>query len=267
MLTNMLLRVATVKALRGRTIAGDRVFNSAIDPLQLLDKTPQPVIVVYTEEDRASYHGRSMLTGSRQVTLAIHLVVGSRIATQDHGVLLQLADTDAGLEAQLDTLRYQIACLFDVVDSPWMELWHDLVTDYVGEETRRGADNDGVKFAAREILLKVGTIGNMPPRLGPLDEDGLWAKAIALFRADPDLAHTGDWMAAVLEAGEPATERQTMASRLGLAPAVVDYLGLGHLVSGPVTIGDLSGSPVETMSEPFSPDETIDERLEPTPDE
>src|SRR5262245_41770436 len=96
------LRIAAVIALRGRTDAGEAVFDSRNDALEDVALGESvPVISVYTEEDKTENRRRS-------IDLVIEFAVNTRISLGD-GAVIAAPQTDEALELTLDVLEAQIA--------------------------------------------------------------------------------------------------------------------------------------------------------------
>ena len=69
------LRLATVRALTGRTSAGARVHDSVIDPLVLMSGDRAPLIVVHCDAGRRILRDRDLLAAAQIVDLTIDMFV------------------------------------------------------------------------------------------------------------------------------------------------------------------------------------------------
>jgi hypothetical protein len=80
-LTSAALRLCMVLALRGRTLAEDRVFDSAIATLDALVKgEPSPLIIVSADEaDSEGVTPASLLSGVGQLKILVETAVGSAV--------------------------------------------------------------------------------------------------------------------------------------------------------------------------------------------
>ena len=196
-LAKLPLRVATVLALRGRTWAGQAVFDSSIVPLEakVKDTDGHPLLVVYTDDSRSDASGPEQrdLTGlPAAVDLVIHAAVAVGFQGTEAGETISVARTDAGFEAQLDVIEAQVVRALQRGEDPWCELWRAFARARGGVRTRRGASaRKGTRFAAREIILPVSVVAD-PLGTGP---EYPWSLAIDQFAAYPD---TSD-IAAVLQ--------------------------------------------------------------------
>ena len=102
-----ILRMCAVAALRERTLAEGRVFDSDNTPLaDALAQEPEqakPYITVYTDEDtRPGVSGRDIYAAERNLSLVLEIGAASAVVTEKDGVILQIPATDAGLELAVD---------------------------------------------------------------------------------------------------------------------------------------------------------------------
>ena len=75
-LTALAIRFATIRALKGRTFAEDRVFDSKINPVNLVAKNEsKPVIIVTTDDDNIDITGKSLRAGNHKLELVIEIAV------------------------------------------------------------------------------------------------------------------------------------------------------------------------------------------------
>lgn len=157
------LRLATVAALTAGgttppTIAGLNVFDSRRDAISDLEPDDRaPVIVVRTDEDftdRRDSTGKATTLARRTVALLIELSI---VTARDDGTN-DWPVSDAGLEAMLDLLEYQVHdALFGV--TPWAMWWNEQATLHmplleIGSDVALIETDVGiVRFAARMLKL------------------------------------------------------------------------------------------------------------------
>jgi hypothetical protein len=99
-LVALALRIATVKALAGRTFAEGRVFDSAIAPLDVtVSEERAPLIVVYTDEESAEVSGHDLLVPDRALSLVIHCAVASKVTAAAGGVTVESGSLVVTIEA------------------------------------------------------------------------------------------------------------------------------------------------------------------------
>lgn len=163
------LRLATLEALRPTavlaangpwpTLAGKRVFDSRIDPIE--DLTPdqhKAAIVVYTDFDEGyAAQKRGGPPFRRIVDLVLELSqICSEPSAADPAVYdAGVPQTDAELEAELDRLETEIslALLYAPTGSIWRRLTGRLVTD--PRSTPHRTSEEGVRLAMRTVIWKV----------------------------------------------------------------------------------------------------------------
>ena len=113
-LTRLAMRVAAARALNGRTLAGPRVFDSAVDPIdQTIAEQRQPLIVLTTDEHELDVTGRDLDSGNHQCDLVIEVAIAARVevpASDGQGgqITIAIPHTDEGMELTLDLMEHQI---------------------------------------------------------------------------------------------------------------------------------------------------------------
>ena len=228
----LFLRLATVLSLRGRTMAGDQVSDSAISPVdQRIADQRRPALVVYTDDFTAEQvEGRDLLTGQRALQISIEIVVADQVERTIEGeggpqteISVSIPETDQGLELQLDLLERQTLRVLQSDSSTWPELWRALIGRVHKVECQRGAGlKDGVRFAARQLLLTVQPLPE--PGFGKPAE-GVWRRVLDAMGQEPDLQD----LVPVLESeisGASLTDWRVAQGLLGLTREGVDGIGL-----------------------------------------
>ena len=183
------LRIATVKALRGRTWAGEMVRDSEIGPIDDAAQDKEiPFVVVYTDDAEGSVVATDLFGNDGKQCLVIEIGVTTRmkktrpVPGQSPWVL---TSTDAGLEMTIDGIERQIRLALGAVEDPWSELWRSIVVSIVMRKSQRGASNVGARFSGRQVVLDLALLRDPHPGrpLGPV-----WTKFLELCAADADLA-------------------------------------------------------------------------------
>lgn len=158
------IRFCTVAALRQRTLAESRVFDSSNTPLVTAleeDGPEQPYIVVYTDNDnRQNIDGMNLLHARRGLHLVIEMGVATKVTGEQNEVSIQIPATDAGFELSLDILELQVinALLHDA-NSPFGELLRTMLVDIERAPSMRGSGSQrGTKWAARQLTLITDTV-------------------------------------------------------------------------------------------------------------
>ena len=165
-----ILRMCAVAALRERTLAERRVFDSDNTPLaDALAQEPEqakPYITVYTDEDiRPGVSGRDIYAAERNLSLVLEIGAASAVVTEKDGVILQIPATDAGLELSVDIVESQaLAALVGDPQSRWGELFRRMVLRIERVQGQRGGSAErGSRWAARQIILMCDVIADTPP--------------------------------------------------------------------------------------------------------
>lgn len=217
-LSALAIRLATIEALRGSTLAGDRVHDSDIRPVDLVVGNEQkPVILVTTDDDDINIEGRDLLAADHKLELVVEMTVASKVEVEgsDESVIA-IPATDAGLEITMNLLAWQIASTLSSGGGDWGDLWRTFVLKVHKVTSRRGADDtNGVRYAARQLIFTVDHLSE--PETGVLPAEGeAWARMIAALKSSPTLAGIGGAVEATIAANAPA-DWERVRNSLGIA--------------------------------------------------
>lgn len=227
-LVSLAVRYATIRALKGRTYAGENVFDSKIEPINLVAENGADfAIVVTTDDDDVKIEGRDLIAGDHQLELVIEVAATAMLTVKtDEGEdaeALSIPATDAGLEASLNLIGWQIARALSAGGGDWGDLWRSLVMKVHSVSSRRGADEaNGVRYAARQYIYKVDHIAEPEPGIAPAEGD-LWARTISMLKADPEFGAIGKIIENTITADTPEPWERVRAS-LGLANDVSGWI-------------------------------------------
>lgn len=242
-LSRLALRIATVKALRGKTFAGAMVRDSEIGPIdETAEGAEVPFIVVYTDECDIEANGAgeetSLFGCCTGIDLTIEMAVTSRMKP---GGAWTIPTTDAGLEFTIDALERQVRLALSDPDNAWAEIWRTLVREIKGQKSSRGASaTKGVRFAGRQIVLTVDVLPEPNPGQ-PLR--GLWLKFLALVEADADLQARKDLIVSIATGGAMDwSEFKRLRAAYGLPKDTADALLLGALPTIEPDVPNISAS-------------------------
>jgi hypothetical protein len=204
------LRLIAVRAISGRTWAGDRVFDSPATPTDIRTETDrQPFIAIYVDEADVD----ASMTRSIHTPCTARLVIEVGVASPHRftegeapsadvpgggpGVSM-LNATDHGLELQIGLISQQAidALTSTKEDSPWAAMFLGLVTSQVEKvEIRRGGPinqqpslKTPPRFASRITVLHLGILGQ-PPRGADLAQYPWWETFFEAAAVDPKLAN------------------------------------------------------------------------------
>ncbi len=267
-------RIATVRALSGATLAGSRVYDSAIDPIdQTITEDRAPVLVIITEDDEATPEGRDILNASRQMELVIEVAVASRVAVpnpeaeEDEIQVIEIPHTDAGLEITINLICRQVMRTLLSDQGPWATLWRRIVLAPSKIQSRRGAGSEkGVRFAARQLTITTETLSEPPT--GAV-ATGFWADFLAALEGDAQVSGLAPVIRAEIE-GPPLPDWRRFLADLGANPVTARAMGFGP--GGIIPEGVETAPAIDTMtiaSDGFAPlpmdAESIEAGLEPDP--
>jgi hypothetical protein len=249
-----ILRMCAVAALRERTLAEGRVFDSDNTPLaEALIREPEeakPYITVYTDEDtRPGVSGRDIYAAERNLSLVLEIGAASAVVTGKDGVILQIPATDAGLELSVDIVESQaLAALVGDPESRWGELFRRMVLRIERVQGQRGGSAEhGSRWAARQIILICDVIADAPPGV---PQPAVVRDFLAAARAAPSelgLAGAAEIIERALDPTMALTWRQAQAW-LGLTEQGVRATGIAPPlgVEEDVPLGE--GEEVEEMA-------------------
>ena len=153
------VRLATVAALRERTWAQSRVYDSNNTPLldALLGQGSQPYITVFTEDDvRSGISGKDIQASPRSLALVMEIgiaLASSGLAPED--VEISIPPTDEGMELTMDIVESQaLGVIFGEPSSVWGEILRRIFgTISRVSSARGGAAERGARWAARQLVI------------------------------------------------------------------------------------------------------------------
>ena len=233
-LVALAIRACTYLALRGATWAGDCVYESKLEPIDVIVQAEtQPFITIAVDEASGEPKGRgaTLLAGVDRLLLVVEIAVGIRALADDGSTVVGVPPTDRGLEWTMDILSRQVMRALSS-DPTWGDLWRRFRMELNGVRLLRGGAVDGERYAARQIVFDIHPVSDPDVGIIPTG-DSLWGQFIAALRAldveDPELAEYGA-LADLIE--EEITEPQgfgswqVAAARLGLARQSAEALGI-----------------------------------------
>ena len=233
----MLTRLSAVAALRGATWADDRVFDSDNTPLSqalTLNEAAKPYIVIYTDADnRIDVAGHDIYAARRELTLVLELGVASKITGATGDAMLQIPQTDEGMEIALDMVEDQtIAALLGDPKSDWAELLKKFILRIDRMNGQRGASADrDRRWAARQLGIVCDVCSDMPPGV-PVPDDHPIRKFIEVANDHPEahMEHAAEICEALVSRGA-APQWEQVQAWLGVRRVGLRAIGLAPLSS------------------------------------
>lgn len=234
-LARTILRIAAVQAITGKTLAGDAVFDSDIDPIdQRVSETPQPLVVVYTDDDQSTPNGFSDFLQGSQVELVVEVVYAGRASvTMDadgpdgpqEAEVLQLSGRDAANEILLDMIERQVVRTLTAGQGKWSQVFRGVACNCTRRLSRRGASAEqGVRFAVRQLVLTLEPIIDPVPGM-PIPAGSVWDRALTLLE-DSQFGPVARMLREDIE-GQPITEWRRFAGQLGVSLETMSAIGMG----------------------------------------
>lgn len=232
------VRVAAVHALLGRTYAEANVHDSKITPLDALVKeTAEPFVIITTDDDDQEMRGRDVNAGPRRLDLVIEFGLASTATDGE----VTVPHTDAGMEIVLDLMQRQILRALVDEASAYSTAFKRLVTSINGLTSRRGASaEDGVRYAARQMIINVDTI-NDPGFGAALDADHPLATLADLLADQDDTAGLAALIRSHAE-GTPLPDYSRLLIDLGMLTTAARGIALGGYNEGeaPATLDEVT---------------------------
>ena len=244
-LASFALRVCAAQAIRGRTAAFDRVFDSSMTPENAMEASGRkPVIIVSSDDyrrtaERADPNARDFLA-PRTVSLSFETLIGSFVQFKDgNGGDFQVPQTDEGLELSINLIERETLRALVSGDNEWSSIFMKFAPSIVDVSSKRGAgSSDGHKFAARLTTFSIATLCDPP--FGEVPEDGTpWARLVAALRADQTLPGVGDLILGAI-VGDPISSE--IAERISASLTADEFDSIGFASSAidesdPLTVG------------------------------
>jgi hypothetical protein len=180
------LRTATVHALRGRTIAEDRIGDSETRTIgELAKDEAHPFATVYSGATVETPSGNDLHAPFAMHTLILEIGIAAHQRAKKGDGTWGIPPTDAGLSFTVDALGKQIRGALVTPGNAWGDLWLRMVTRVHKITTETGGGDKAFRFAARQITIECTVLREPVPGvpLGPV-----WSRFFDLAAADPDLA-------------------------------------------------------------------------------
>lgn len=247
-LTRLVMRLAAARALRDRTVAGARVFDSAVDPIdQTIAENRQPLLVLTTDEHEADITGRDLAGDAQRCDLVIELAIAARVEVpardgQGGQITIAIPHTDEGMELTLDIMEHQVTRALTRDDNAWSHAWMKLVPRVTQRLSRRGASSEnGIRFAARQLVLTCDLV-DTPVAGDTIVPNSAWGEALALMEADPILANIANLLRTEID-GTALADWRRAAETLGIPLEVANQIGIGpiaDLEADPQPLSDIT---------------------------
>jgi len=232
-LARLAMRIAAARALRGSTLAGPRVYDSAIAPIdQTIAEERQPILIVTTDDHEMEVAGRDLFHGNVSCDLVIEAAIAARVEVGGDGEpesIITIPHTDEGMELALDLMEHQVMAALIRERTPWSRVWMKLVPRLSRRLSRRGASVEkGVRFAARQIVLTCDLIEATTDGAA-IAAGTAWADLLGVMEEDTDLAPIARMLRSEIE-GTPLADWRRAANMLGIQFETANAIGLGPVL-------------------------------------
>ncbi|RNJ49364.1 hypothetical protein D1O30_06890 [Methylocystis hirsuta] len=199
------------------TMAGDKVFDSMLDPAQFTEsKSDLPAVLVYTDEDDTQNVSRATSNGPyiRNVTLRVEVVIGSfdsQVKTGSSVFLVPM--TDPQLELRLDLFEQQVRwALLGYQNRPATNAFKKYVVQVqsISSHVQRD-ENSNNKLAARVLLFKCRINDDCPPPWGFATDPQPHVKKLT----EDDFVALSPWLRPMLVAMQASPSMAGVVGALG----------------------------------------------------
>jgi hypothetical protein len=245
------IKIAAVRSLKGRTSAGDAVFDSVVEPFDALRDHGAPVVVVYCDTGKRHVEGPDLFGTGQVIELSLDMFVAQAVTVDAGETEIRIPASDEGHEVYLRSLAYEIEKVLLADRSPWPDLfrrlWFRASAHEFCEWDRGAIAEKGRRQALLRVTYKLGTIADPIPGAEP---EGVWADLVAAMEADHELADLARYWHELI-AGTGAPDWQRVQAALGLSAGSLRALGLG-----PQVAGDASAPGSTSLSTPLA-DRTV----------
>jgi hypothetical protein len=220
------IKIAALRSLKGRTSAGQAVFDSAVEPFDALREQGAPVVVIYCDSGKRDVQGRDLFGARQVIDLAFDLFVAQAVTVDAGETEIRIPASDEGNEIYLRSLAYEVEKVLLTEQSTWPELFRRLwfrASDQDLCEWDRGAVADkGRRQALLRAIYKVETIADPTPGAEP---EGVWADLLAVMEADEELSDLARYWRQLI-AGTIVPEWRQAQAVLGLTQAGIRDIGI-----------------------------------------
>ena len=176
------------------TMAGNSVFDTALDPLQFNENDSKdiPAIVVYTDEDTTQLLNTAGSGGPyrRRITMRVELTVSTfaDFKTEDGSEVRSLGfiSLDAELEAQLDLFEQQVRwALLGLSNRPATTAFQNWIIRIHSIDSIAARDADNNRLSSRRMMFSVEIPDDCPP-LVAVDVAGCEPNGSGVTAQSPD---------------------------------------------------------------------------------
>jgi hypothetical protein len=214
--------MATIAALKGKTLVGDNVLDSEITALDadadgnLTTDQQKPFVTVYTHTATDAAGGDRSLHRSGMTELVIEVAVAATMVYRnddgDKEVAAGIPATDSAFEFFLDVVAKQITNALSDPRDAWAEIWRGLSSSIEKIERKRTSDATGARIAAHQIVMTLNLLPD--PVFGePVAPTSIWARFFAKAAESEDDADAARLLILESLIGDPTGVLMSEAQR------------------------------------------------------
>lgn len=219
------IKIVAVRSLKGKTSAGDAVFDSAVEPFDALRDHGAPVVVVYCDTGKRDVQGRDLFGAKQIIDLSLDMFVAKAVTVDAGETEIQIPASDEGNELYLRSLAYEVEKVLLADPSPWPDLfrrlWFRASTQDFCEWDRGAIADKGRRQALLRAIYRVEPIADPTPGAEP---EGVWADLLAAMEADFELVDIARYWRALIAGTIVPSWRQAQVA-LGLTDAGIRGIG------------------------------------------
>ena len=236
------LRIATVRALRGKTFAGALVLDEPGDPVagviegSSIGEQATPLIAVFTNLNVAEIgHGSLLVPSKGVVDLTIQVYLPPTVSASVGGNETSIKGRDGGGKFVVDIIERQVAAVLLADQSPWAVLARHFRFRVIEARSqsfvvKSAPEADiGVEIMAREIVLRVELIGD--PSFGE-EPSGHFATLLTMMESDTELSPLAPVFRQAIAGPEGMQYHEIQAALMGVDLTVAHALGLTSAATG-----------------------------------
>lgn len=233
-LTRFAVRLCAARALRGSTMAEDRVFQSVIDPLDTkVAANLAPTLIVNTDDHSCDTEGRDLTGGEERLDLVIECTIAARVTTTGQDgegeiTTVEIPAHDTGMDLTLDIVEHQVVRALVRGGGDWGALWRRFVLRVHTRKSRRGADTSGVRYAARQLVITCDAISD-PVGGEDISPGTVWGDLLALMDADPSLSPVASLIRGQIIGSGDNPDWTRSAAMLGVNADIIQDIGHGPI--------------------------------------
>ena len=231
-------RICLFKALKGRTSVGNRVFDSYLQPMDLMENGGEgPVIVTFCDTGRMDVANFEFLSCDHHADFFIETFIAQPVSVKTSSGETEssyaIAQADDAYENYLRILGWEIFRTLADPDNVWAELLRRCFSranpGAQAEWDRGGRAEKGYRFAVIRYMLKMEVLYEPLPGQSLEPEDGqtsFWHDFLAAMEEDGEYSELAGFLRGLLSKNAPIPSWKAAIMAAGLTKESADVLGM-----------------------------------------